>query len=157
MDESMMGYRTFVTFAIWTGVLVCTSTACSPGPGTPTIPPAKTSLSLATATLSCEQTPIPPLIAEIQPALPKPGDEITVIGSGGLIQDSCGGYIEGLREFPLYLDREPVGSISCYINRCEGKFMLPDTATIGPHCLIANEASMVEPDQCPFEFEVVQE
>jgi hypothetical protein len=88
---------------------------------------------------------------EIQPAEPAAGSELKVIGSGGYIQDTCGGYIEGARESKLYLDHEPIGDLSCYVNRCEGNLTLPATLTNGPHCL------SVEANACEFEFQVVTE
>lgn len=88
---------------------------------------------------------------EIQPAEPAAGSEIKVVGSGGYIQDTCGSYLEGAREFKLYLDHEPIGDLSCYVNRCEGTLTLPGTFTTGPHCL------SVEASTCEFEFEVTTE
>jgi hypothetical protein len=85
---------------------------------------------------------------EIQPPQPMAGSEITIIGSGGYLQDSCGGFMEGDRSFRLYLDNEPLGDVSCYVNRCEGKVTLPNTIATGAHCL------STEPDTCPFEFQV---
>ena len=123
-------------------------TACTP---TETIPPDTTTpaaLITVTATLPCEQTLVPPDIMEIQPAQPISGGEITVIGAGGYIQDSCGGFIEGSRSFILYLDDEPRGNLSCYVNRCEGKITLPGTLSAGTHCLSA------ELGGCQFEFQV---
>jgi hypothetical protein len=108
-----------------------------------------TPLLTDTATIPCEQTLVAPTIMEIQPAEPMAGSEINVIGSGGYIQDTCGGYIETAREFKLYLDQEPIGDLSCYVNRCEGKLALPSTLTVGRHCL------SVEAGTCQFEFQVV--
>lgn len=142
-----------VILSICLGLVVSLGPACDPG----RMAPPSTPTPLATATLLCEQTLIPPQIVEIQPARPMPGDEITVMGYGGHIEDTCGGFIEGSREFTFYLDGEPAGSLSCYINRCEGKFTLPDTASTGTHCLTAGEAPLFEPAQCPFEFELIQE
>jgi hypothetical protein len=110
-----------------------------------------TPLLIVTATIQCEQTLIGPTIMEIQPAEPMAGSEITVIGSGGYIQDTCGGYIEGAREFKLYLDHEPIGDLVCYVNHCEGKLTLPGTLTVGQHCL------SVETGMCEFEFQVARE
>jgi len=105
-------------------------------------PPSPTSM------LPCEQELIPPQIMEIQPTEPEVGSEIKVIGSGGYTQDTCGGYMEGSKVFKLHLDNEPVGDLSCYVNRCEGNLTLPSTLTVGPHCL------SVEADTCEFEFQV---
>jgi hypothetical protein len=106
-------------------------------------------LLTATATVPFEQTLVTPTIIEIQPAQPMASGEIHVSGSGGYIQDTCGGYIEGAREFKLYLDHEPVGDLTCYVNRCEGKLTLPGTLTVGSHCL------SLEAGTCEFEFQVV--
>jgi len=135
-------------FAAWMAVFLYLISACVPNQpqlSTATvIPPAS-----PTATLPCEQELIPPQIMEIQPAEPAAGSEIKIIGFGGYIQDTCGGYFEGAREFKLHLDREPIGALSCYVNRCEGSLTLPATLTSGAHCL------SVEPDTCEFEFQVV--
>jgi hypothetical protein len=107
-----------------------------------------TPLLTVTATVHCEQTLVAPTITEIQPAEPTAGSEINVIGSGGYIQDSCGGYDEGARDFKLHLDHEPIADLSCYVNRCEGRLTLPNPLTVGTHCL------SVEADTCEFEFQV---
>jgi hypothetical protein len=106
-------------------------------------------LLTVTATVPCEQTLVPPVIMEIQPAEPAAGSEINIIGSGGYIRDTCGGYFEGAREFRLYLDDEPIGELACYVNRCESKLTLPGRLAVGPHCL------SVEAGTCEFEFATV--
>lgn len=136
----------FVT--VWLGTLLCLISACVPEQTTPPDTLTPTPLLMVTATVPCEQTLIPPVIMEIQPAEPAAGSEIKIIGSGGYIRDTCGGYIEGAREFKLHLDNEPVGDLSCYVNRCEGNLTLPSTLTVGPHCL------SVEGGTCEFEFQV---
>lgn len=84
-----------------------------------------------------------------------PGNDITASGSGGFIQDSCGGYLEGSRVFTIYLDGEPAGSFLCYINHCEGKITLPDSTSMGKHCLAAGVETAGERGACPFEFQVI--
>jgi hypothetical protein len=101
-----------------------------------------------TATTECVQELVPPRLTEIQPAQPLPGSEITVLGTGGYLQDSCGGYNESSRLFTLYLDGEPAGNLTCYVNRCEAKVMLPETISAGSHCL------SVDMEECQFEFQV---
>lgn len=131
----------------WLGLLSFLTTACAsgqtplPGAVTDTPPPFDTATT-------CVQELVPPRITETQPAQAAPGSEITVIGTGGYIQDSCGGYNESSRGFALYLDQEPVGDLSCYVNRCEAKVTLPDTISTGMHCL------SVQRDECQFEFQV---
>ena len=122
--------------------------ACTPSQSSPPSPTAFTPLPVTTTATACEQSLVPPEIREIQPAEPIAGSEITIIGSGGYLQDTCGGFIEGARFFKVYLDRKPLGDLSCYINRCEAKATLPDTISSGIHCLSA------EPDECQFEFQI---
>jgi hypothetical protein len=141
-------YQPKLTITIWLEVFLILTTACSPEQ---TISPEATTATpstMITVTVQCEQTLVPPDILEIQPAEPIPGSEINVIGSGGYIQDTCGGYIEGSKIFKLYLDNEPIGDLSCYVNRCEGKLTLPGTLSTGTHCL------SVQPDECQFEFQI---
>lgn len=128
------------------GLFLSATTACAPGQATASI--TATALPpLLTATVPCEQELVSPQIVEIQPVEPTPGSEVRVIGRGGYIQDTCGGTIEGSKTFQLYLDDQPVGELSCYVNRCEEKLMLPDTLSVGSHCL------SVEIGICQFEFQ----
>ena len=141
-------YLSRFTVLILFEMLLIVTTACAPEQlplSTATVMPP----SSPTATLSCEQELIPPQIMEIQPAEPEAGSEIKVIGSGGYIRDSCGGYIEGARSFKLHLDNETIGDLVCYVNRCEGKLTLPGTLAVGAHCL------SVEAGTCEFEFATV--
>lgn len=104
--------------------------------------------TLVAATPACVENLVLPMITEIQPAQPTAGSEIRVIGSGGFLQDSCGGVNESARSFTLYLDQEPVGDIQCYVNRCEQKLVLSDSMTEGSHCLSTQK------DACEFSFPV---
>ncbi len=92
-----------------------------------------------------------PKIEEIRPAQIKPGSEVTVIASGGYVRDNCGGYNESARSYTIYLDDEPFADLSCYVNHCEGKFVLPESTTVGPHCL------GVQKGTCQMELEVAGE
>lgn len=82
-----------------------------------------------------------PTITELRPAEAKPGGQVTVIASGGYVRDTCGGYHESAREFPVYLDDEPAGSLSCYVNHCEGRLQVPASAASGKHCLGVRKGS----------------
>ena len=122
--------------------------ACTPVETLIASPTTSAPSPVTSAATACAQTLVPPEIMEIQPPQPVAGSEITIIGSGGYLQDTCGGFIEGAGSFRLYLDNEPLGEVSCYVNRCEGKATLPDAIATGAHCL------STEPDTCPFEFQV---
>lgn len=134
--------------AILSGVLLLITTGCAAEPAGTSHATTATPQPVITATSQCQQELIPPVIIEIQPAQPVPGSEIKVIGSGGYVRDSCGGYVEGSKVFQLYLDNEPLGDLSCYVNHCEAKVTLPSTASAGPHCL------STEIEQCQLEFQV---
>jgi hypothetical protein len=95
------------------------------------------------------QQEILPTITEVQPAEITRGSEVSLVGKGGYLKDSCGGYLEGARTYQVYLDDEPAGELSCYANHCEGKFKLPARAGVGKHCL------GVQKGTCQMELEVV--
>jgi hypothetical protein len=88
-----------------------------------------------TSTTPCAQEEVTPRILEIRPAEIKPGSEVTVIASGGFIKDTCGGYVEEARTYKIYMDNEPIADLSCYINHCEGKFVLSESIAVGSHCM----------------------
>jgi hypothetical protein len=130
--------------------LLLIMTACAADQPAIPSPATATLLSETAPPTPCAQELLPPQIIEIQPPLPRPGERLKVIASGGLIIDRCGGYIEGAKTFKLYLDgeREPIGELSCYINHCESKLALSEAISTGSHCL------SVEKDKCQFEFQV---
>jgi hypothetical protein len=134
--------------AIWPGLLLAVTTACSPEQTALSDAATATPRSSFTATVQCEQEVVPPQITEVRPAQAIPGSEISVIGSGGYVQDTCGGYSEGSKTFKLYLDNEPIGDLSCYINRCEKQLTLSSAISSGSHCL------SVQKDECQFEIQV---
>jgi hypothetical protein len=94
-----------------------------------------TQLPTVTTTLACSQQLIPPALLEARPAEPAPGGVVTIIGSGGYLQDNCGGVNESARAFKLYLDRNPAAEMTCYINHCEGKVTLDPAISPDQHCL----------------------
>lgn len=108
----------------------------------PTIP------TLTVETSVCIEKTVSPTIAEIQPPQIVSGSEITIIGTGGYIQNSCGGINESARRFNLYLNNETVGDLICYANHCEAKIVLSGAITSGLHCLSTQQ------NFCEFEFEI---
>ena len=153
-----------ITVAIWAGTIMlvlqsCTSTLIQPTAIVTSPPHASSTLdhstpvypinpTLIVETPVCIEKTIPPIIADIQPSQIMSGSEITIIGTGGYIQDSCGGFNESASRFNLYLDNKTVGDLICYVNHCEVKIVLSDTITSGSHCLSTQK------DICEFEFEV---
>jgi formylglycine-generating enzyme required for sulfatase activity len=83
------------------------------------------------------QSPVPtlvwPVLTEIQPAQAAPGKQVHLIGRGGYLSYPGGGYDESYRTFELYFDGEPVGSIGCYVNHCEGDLAVPVDASPGTY------------------------
>jgi hypothetical protein len=50
-----------------------------------------------------------------------PGDQVQVRGVGGHLHwdDECGSlWVESARSFPLLLDGEPAGTLTCYAGGC---------------------------------------
>lgn len=132
--------KTVFVRACLLGVLAVTG-ACSPKAAT-IVPLAETPAG------QCVQEVVLPKITEIKPAQVKPGSQVSFIGTGGYVRDSCGGISEGARKFKLYLDNEPIADISCYVNHCEGKFVLSSAIAPGSHCLGVQEGT------CQLELEV---
>lgn len=134
------------------GWLMCVAlllTSCSPASPTPTTVAALEQPGLSQEATLCTQEEVLPVISAVEPAQNTPGGLLKVIASGGFFQDSCGGYNESARNFPLYLERKVIGELQCFANHCEGSFTLPEDITPGMHCL------SMQDDACQFEFEVI--
>lgn len=123
-----------------------TPTSITPRPTQTPGPPTRTATSLSSTLTStpkrsdCTWEEVSPRLHEVQPAEAAPGDEITVIGSGGYFRDNCGGYNESSRTFQLYFDDELGGALVCYVNHCEAKLTIPTGASPGFHCISVAEA-----------------
>jgi len=129
-----------LAIAVLPMILLAGTAACSPRQITP--PDAQTLVPVpGTSATQCPQEEVPPKIMEVRPAQITPGSDVTVIGSGGFIQDTCGSTIEGSRVFKVYLDNQPVADFSCTINHCEGKFTLSSSVALGAHCLSAQKGT----------------
>jgi hypothetical protein len=117
----------------------------SASPATPAATTAATKMpSAQLSTLTPEQggTLVLPSFQEVLPPEASPGEEVRVIGRGGYLKLTAGGYNEANRNFPLLFDGVPIGQVSCYVNRCEGKFIIPADTTPGPH-LITTEGGAI--------------
>src|SRR5512140_1229052 len=118
--HSMIGLRTKMSVALAAGVLLlasCGAPAASPQP------PRLVAFA-GTPTAQCAWEEVLPKIEKIQPTDIKVGTEVTVSASGGYLRDSCGGVNESARMYQVFFDDEPIADLSCYVNHCEGKFVL---------------------------------
>jgi hypothetical protein len=126
--------------------ITSTPTSVPPVPTQTPAPPTQTATVLSSTPTSTPKRPdctweeVSPQLYEVQPAEAVPGDEITVIGSGGYFRDNCGGYNESSRTFQLYFDDELGGTLVCYVNHCEAKLTIPAGASPGLHCISVAEA-----------------
>jgi hypothetical protein len=112
-------------------------------PATTTPPPATETMA-PTGCLPSETADIVwPRLGEIQPPQIQPGGEVTVVGSGGYVQCGSGAYNESARSFQLFFGGQPASSIGCYVNRCEGKLVVPMTATAGTHVIAVEGGSTI--------------
>lgn len=98
---------------------------------------------------ACLEQQVLPQLTQAKPQRVARGELIKVMGVGGYLRDSCGGINESARTFPVYLDNLQIGSITCYVNRCEGAFQLADGTSPGSHCL------SVEVSQCTIEIQML--
>ncbi len=103
----------------------------------------------ATPTEACVLEEILPKIEGVQPAEIRPGSEVTVTARGGYLRDNCGAFIEGSRTYKLYFDDQAVADLACYVNYCQGKFVLGKGVIAGPHCM------GVQKGTCQLEVQVV--
>jgi hypothetical protein len=117
--------------------------SASPAAPATTAPASKVpSTRLPTLTAEPGGTLVLPSFHEVLPPEASPGEEVRVIGSGGYLKLTGGGYNEASRNFPLLFDGEPIGKVSCYVNRCEGRFTIQVGTAPGPH-LITTEGGAI--------------
>lgn len=79
-----------------------------------------------------------PELREVQPDQVAPGDEVEILGSGGHLywDNECGEFwLESARDFQLFFDGEPAGSITCYANTCITDLSVPEDALSGTHVI----------------------
>ena len=110
-------------------ILLTLTAACAETPPAPSPSPTGTSSSPA----SPAATVVWPILTELQPAQALPGEQVRVMGSGGYLVDSQGGYHESYRTFALYFDGQEVSVVGCYVNWCEGELIVPTSALSGAH------------------------
>jgi len=76
-----------------------------------------------------------------------PGDHFEITASGGYLQwdNECGVSInESAREFQLFIDGEPSGNISCYVNVCRMTLSIPVDTPPGTHTLSVEGGSSLD-------------
>ncbi len=104
--------------------------------------------STTAAPLKLTPTPAPtivwPALTELQPGQATPGQGVTVIGHGGYLLGPNGEYDESSRDFELYFDGRPVGSITCSVNYCQGVITVPADVTGEIHHISTEGGSSIE-------------
>jgi acetyl esterase/lipase len=86
-------------------------------------------------TLPPQETSVPVTLTELNPAQAMPGDRVHVIGKGGFAFTPPSGYNESARNFQMYFDGKPAGTLSCMLNHCEGDVSIPVDAAPGAHAI----------------------
>ena len=99
-----------------------------------------TSTSTAVPDFPSTRTLVWPTLESLTPSAAAPGQQVVVIGDGGYVRLN-GGYNESARSFDLYFDGSRVGSIGCYVNRCEGRFTVPEDALPESHMITVEGGS----------------
>jgi len=99
----------------------------------------------ATATPGCSDdnmTLVQPRLEMVEPAEVRVGEEFTLSGYGGYLHCN-GAYNESARLFDLTLDGEPFGTILCYVNYCNGTFVIPAGTTPGEYFITVDGGTSV--------------
>ena len=143
LPQQMIGLTFVALLLVGCGTATPTPTPLIPTatPIPPTFTPECTPGSIETAEVEWPQ------LHEVQPAQVAPGDQFKIIGSGGYLywwNDNCQkGYNESHRTFQVDFDAEPMGSISCYVNRCEATLTVPADALAGTHTISVEGGSSI--------------
>jgi immune inhibitor A len=114
-------HRWAVALLVCLLAVACAQTTPSPNPA-----------STATSTPPPSTETVWPVLQALEPATVAPGQEVYVTGTGRYFQVSSG-HDESSRDFPLFLNSEPIGVVNCYVNRCEGTFIVPLGTVSGVH------------------------
>lgn len=144
MKADLIGRAAWFGMGLALTVLLGCTTPASP---TPVSTSSVTSLPSVVPTHERPYFPIPdgyqcdqeiilewPVIDEVLPRPAIPGAQIEIAGHGGAIR--CGNaYNESSRDFDVYLDDEPVGTINCFVNHCEGSLDIPSDLESGTYSL----------------------
>jgi hypothetical protein len=139
-------------------LLIAGLTACRPAgeteitptlPAThpPTLAPFDSATPMPGAT-NCAATreTVWPRLMDVLPSPVHPGEDVTVIASGGYVRDGCGGYNESARKFQLFFDDDPVDPLVCYVNHCEAKVRIPTDTPPGKYVIRAEGGSTLSLD-----------
>jgi heat shock protein HslJ len=88
-----------------------------------------------------------PVLREIRPGSAAAGDEIEVLAAGGHLfwDNECGQFwLESARDYQVFWDGEPWGSITCYANTCAVTATIPAGSAAGLHTLSVEGGSSLE-------------
>ncbi len=89
-----------------------------------------------------------PTLITLDPETPGADTQVKVLGYGGYLftppsREQPGQINESARDFDLYFDGEVAGTLSCYVNRCEGTLTVPDDAEPGRHAITTEGSAML--------------
>ncbi len=79
-----------------------------------------------------------PEFDSVEPVRAAEGTTVTIQGRGGYLVPGVEGstmYDESYREFKLFFDDEEIGDLGCFVNRCEGEFVIPSGVELGEHVI----------------------
>ncbi len=88
-----------------------------------------------------------PALEGVQPDRAAPGERVEVRGTGGFLywNNECGEFRnESAKDFQLFFDGEPLGSINCYAHTCLADLMIPADAAPGIHTISVEGGSGTE-------------
>nr|WP_290668687.1 M23 family metallopeptidase [Ardenticatena sp.] len=124
--------------ALPASALVAATPSGEEAPPRPATPTEATATATPTPTLPSSPTPTPaftfPELTRVRPQPATRGSTLTVVGRGGLPTGEAGDGAAFV-EFPLWLDDQQVGVLSCYAGACTASIPLPEEIAPGEHVL----------------------
>jgi hypothetical protein len=97
-----------------------------------------------TTTAKAVETLVYPTLMELDPAQLAPGQEVTVVGTGGYVKLGEQGYNESAREFALYIDGRALDSMTCYVGMCTATVTVPADVAPGTYQISTEGGSTIE-------------
>lgn len=123
------------------------TTGTTPGVTIPQSPsPSATPGISISPTKNLSPTPVPqiiyPTLTKVDPDIAYTGSKVSIIGTGGYIKYSDGRIDESSRLFALKFDNQDIGSIQCYVNRCQAEITIPQVNP-GTHSISVSGGSKI--------------
>ena len=85
-----------------------------------------------------------PILEAVQPGQAVSGAEVRITASRGYTLECDSFYDESHRDFDVFFNQEPFGTIGCMSNHCEALLSIPDNVAPGVHTITVAGGSQIE-------------